>query len=120
MKEVVKLAHGGNSMCLLWHLDYYIIFNFYRVSKKEWTPVSLYLATTFFLKLLQFTKMSCLSLIYLQNEVQYFSVGQLKLKIHIKMCFQSNPNFYVFVTKSKGFRLHRHSDLIFYLRGSQH
>ena len=32
------------------------------------------------------------------KEVEYISVAELELKIHIKMHFQSNPNFCVFVT----------------------
>ena len=48
---------------------------------------------------LQFYKMSCLLRIYVYKELQYVSVGQLEVKIHIKMYFQPDPNFYIFVAK---------------------
>ena len=35
-------------------------------------------------------------LIYILKEVQDISIDQLKLKLHIILCFQSDPNFYVF------------------------
>ena len=42
--------------------------------------------------------------IYLKKEAQCVSVGQKEMKIHIKICFQSNLSFYVSVLKSKGLR----------------
>ena len=74
----------------------------YRVRFKEWPPLVLGLVTTFLLRLLQFNLMSCLSWKYLSKEVQYISIDQLELKLHIKMCFQSDPNFYVFEQNSRG------------------
>ena len=37
---------------------------------------------------------------YFDKEVQYVSEDQLKLKINIKMYFQSDPNCYIFHKKS--------------------
>ena len=65
-------------------------------------PVVLGLVTTFLLRLLQFNLISCSLGIYLSNEVQYISMDQLELKLHIKMCFQSDPNFYVFEQDLRG------------------
>ena len=65
----------------------------YRVRFKEWPPLVLGLVATFLLRLLQFNLMSCLSWNYLSKEAQYISIDQLELKLHIKMCFQSDPNF---------------------------
>ena len=36
------------------------------------------------------------------NEVQCVSIEQLELKVHNKMCFQSDPNFYVFEQNLRG------------------
>ena len=36
------------------------------------------------------------------NEVQCVSIEQLELKVHNKMCFQSDPNFYVFEHNWRG------------------
>ena len=63
--------------------------------------------------------MSCLICIYLSKEVQYISVDQSKLNVHGKICFLSDPNFYIFVTKFKGLGISMYSDQIFDLRGLQ-
>ena len=69
---------------------------------KRVDPLVLGLVTTFLLRLLQFDLMSCLLSIYLSKEAQYISIDQLELKLHIKMCFQSDPNIYVFEQNSRG------------------
>ena len=98
-----------------WSLNLYILVNVYhlinlrphpkgvyRVRFKEWPPLVFGVVTTFLLRLLQFNIMSCLLWIHLSKEVQYISIDQLELKLHIKMCFQSDPNFYVFEQNSRG------------------
>ena len=69
---------------------------FVQGESKRMAPLVLGLVTTVLLWLLQFDEMSCLLQNYLSKEVQCISIDQLELKLHIKMCFQSDPNFYVF------------------------
>ena len=58
--------------------------------------------TSFLPWLLQFYQMSCLSWIYLSKEVYYVSIDQLEVKLDIKMCFQFDPNFYIFEQNLRG------------------
>ena len=60
--------------------------------------------------------MSCLLRIYLSKEVQYISVDQSELNLQAKMCFLSDPNFYIFVIKFKMLGIGVFSDQIFDLR----
>ena len=95
-------------------------FQLYRVRFKEWPPLVLGLVTIFLTRLLQFSLMSCLLWIHLSKEVQYISIDQLELKLLVKMCFQSDPNFYVFEHNSRGWEFLGKVTKFFDLRGSQH
>ena len=68
-------------------------------------PLSFRSSNYIFAQIAQFNLMSCLLWIYLSKEVQYVSIDQLELKLHIKMCLQSDPNFYVFEQNSRGWEI---------------
>ena len=64
-------------------------------------PLVLGPVNTFLLRLLQFNWMSCLLWIYLSKEVEFISIDQSELKLHIKIVFSQIPTF-MFLNKIQG------------------